>query len=107
MDIKKQLGTKIKRIRLKNGLTQEQLAEKIQIATRTLCGIENGENFVKAETLERLCYALSVDLSELFACDHLKPQEDLINEIIDDLKLFKSREKIEIIYKFIKSLKNE
>ena len=45
MNIKKQLGSKIKRLRQKRGFTQEQLAEKLDIATRTLCGIENGENF--------------------------------------------------------------
>lgn len=45
MNIKKQLGAKIKRVRQKHGYTQEQLAEKIDIATRTLCGIENGKTF--------------------------------------------------------------
>ena len=39
MNIKKQLGIKIKRLRQKRGMTQEQLAEKFDIATRTLCGI--------------------------------------------------------------------
>ena len=46
MNLKKLLGQKIKRMRAKFGFTQEQLAEKMQISTRTLCGIENGENFV-------------------------------------------------------------
>ena len=107
MDIKKQLGAKIKRIRVKAGLTQEQLAEKIQIATRTLCGIENGENFVKAGTLEKICEVLNITLFELLACEHTKPKEDLVEEIIQDIKQFDSREKIEIIYKFVKSLKVE
>ena len=53
MDIKKILGLKIKRLRLKHNLTQEQLAEKMQIAPRTLCGIENGENSPKPTPL---CY---------------------------------------------------
>lgn len=105
MDIKKQLGLKIKKIRVQAGLTQEQLAEKIQIATRTLCGIENGENFVKAGTLEKICEVLNITLFELLACDYLKPKDDLINEIIEDIKQFDNREKIEIIYKFVKSLK--
>lgn len=105
MNIKKQLGTKIKRLRAKYGYTQEQLAEKMQIATRTLCGIENGENFVKAETLEKLCDVFNITLFELFAIDYIKPQEELIEEIISDLKSIKNREQIEIIYKFIKSLK--
>ena len=50
MNVKKELGLKIKRIRQKEGLTQEQFAEKIGIATRTLAGIEIGESFVSAQT---------------------------------------------------------
>lgn len=107
MDIKTQLGIKIKRLRAKHGYTQEQLAEKMQIATRTLCGIENGENFVKAETIDKLCKVFGITYFELFAFDHIKPMDKLIEEIISDIKGFKNREKIEIIYKFIKSLKIE
>lgn len=107
MNIKKQLGAKIKRLRQNRGLTQEQLAEKIDIATRTLCGIENGENFLTAETLEKIMGILNVSSSELFAFDHLKPQEELINEIVNDLHNIKDREKIETIYKLIKATINE
>lgn len=107
MDIKNQLGSKIKRLRLKHKLTQEQLAEKMQIAPRTLCGIENGENFVKAETLAKLCEVFNITSFELFAFDHIKPQEELIDEIINDIKMLKSREKIETLYKIVKALKVE
>ena len=104
MNIKKELGLKIKRLRVKQGLTQDQLAEKIQIATRTLCGIENGENFVKSDTLEKLCEVLNITCTEIFSIDHLKPQEDLKNEIIKDINKIQNRDKIETIYKFIKAL---
>lgn len=107
MDIKKQLGLKIKRLRQKRGLTQEQLAEAVCIAPRTLTGIENGENFVTASTLDKLLKTLDVSMSELFAFDHIKPQEDLINEIIDDIKSIKDRVKIETIYKIIKAVISE
>jgi len=43
MGIKKELGLKIKRMRTKLSLTQEELAEKIDISQRTLAGIEIGE----------------------------------------------------------------
>ena len=105
MNVKKELGLKIKRLRAKHKLTQEQLAEKMGIATRTLCGIENGENFVKAETLEKICKIFNITSFELFAFDHLKPQEELVAEIIDDVKKLNNRTKIETAYKFIKALK--
>ena len=107
MDIKKLLGQKIKRLRLKHNLTQEQLAEKMQLAPRTLCGIENGENFVKAETVNKFCEVFKISSFELFAFDHIKPQEDLINEMVEDIKTIKNREKIETLFKIIKALKVE
>ena len=105
MDIKKQLGSKIKRLRTLKGYTQEELAKKNQIATRTLCGIENGENFVKAVTLEKFCDVFNVSLFELLAVDYIKPDGELVDEIISDIKSIKNKEHLEIIYKFVKSLK--
>lgn len=107
MNIKKELGTKIKRLRQKRGYTQEQLAEKIGIATRTLSGIEIGENFVTAETLEKFFATLDVSSTELFSIDHLKPKEDLVNELIKDLQNLHDRDKIETIYKIVKATIND
>ena len=54
MGIKKDLGIKIKRMRLKRGMTQESLSEAVNISQRTLSGIEIGENFCTAETLDKI-----------------------------------------------------
>ena len=97
------LGEQIKNARLHKGISQEQLAEKIDIATRTLCGIENGENFLTADTLEKIIDVLNVSCADLFAFDHIKPQEELVNEIISDVQKLKDKEKIETIYKLIKA----
>ncbi len=107
MNIKKQLGVKIKRLRQKRGFTQEQFAEKIDIATRTLSGIETGENFLTADTLEKILDVLNVSSSELFTIDHIKPEEELISEIINDVQNLKDRQKIETIYKLIKATIND
>lgn len=50
MKLKKLLGERIKRLRKNRNLTQEQLAEMIEIAPRNLSRIEVGESFVTAET---------------------------------------------------------
>lgn len=107
MNIKKQLGAKIKRLRQKRGFTQEQFAEKIDIATRTLSGIETGENFLTADTLEKILDVLNVSSSELFSIDHIKPEKELISEIINDVQNLKDRQKIETIYKLIKATIND
>ena len=103
LNIKKQIGLKIKQLRMQKGLSQEQFAEKIGIATRTLCGIEIGKNFFTADTLEKMLEILEITPQDLFKINHLKPQEDLVEEIITSIKNIKDREKIEIIYKIIKS----
>ena len=45
LNIKKQLGARIKQLRMERGYSQEQFAEMIGIAPRTMCGIEIGKNF--------------------------------------------------------------
>lgn len=89
------------------GYTQEQFAEKIDIATRTLSGIETGENFVTSETLEKVLSVLKISSSELFAFDHIKPQDELKEEIISDIQKLTDRNKIETVYKIVKAAISE
>ncbi len=108
MDVKKELGNKIKRIRQKEGLTQEQFAEKINIATRTLAGIEIGESFISAQTIENILAYTGMTFEDFFISSHLRPTEDLLNDIYNYLNKIKDdRDKIENIYKVIKALSNE
>ena len=51
MSIKKNLGNRIREIRVSRSLTQEALAEKINLSAKSLSQIELGNNFVSAETL--------------------------------------------------------
>lgn len=108
MNIKKVFGEKIKRIRKKKNLTQEQLAELIDISPRNLSKIEVGECFVKAETLEKLLKALDISTEELFANEHIKESEELLNLIYNILdKIKNDRKKLEKIYKITKFLIDE
>ena len=52
LNIKKQLGARIKKLRQDKGFSQEQFAEKLGIATRTLCGIEIGKNFYELKLVK-------------------------------------------------------
>ena len=102
MNIKKTLGEKIKRVRKQRGLTQEQLAELIDIAPKNLSKIEVGACFVTAETLEKLLVALDVSTEELFANDHIKEPDELLADIYSKLDSIKSdQQKLETIYKMI------
>lgn len=108
MDVKKSFGEKIKRLRKKRNLTQEQLAEMIDISPRNLSKIEVGDCFVKAETLERLLTALNISTEELFANDHIKTNSELlegINFYINSAK--DDRKTLEKIYRILRDLVEE
>ena len=108
MSIKKELGKKIKRMRINRGLTQEQLAEAVDVSQRTLSGIEIGENFVTAETLDKIIHALNTTSEELFATNHLKSKELLVNEILTGItKISMNPAKLDILYNVVKSLLKE
>jgi len=102
MNIKKNIGLRIKELRKQRHLSQEQLSEKLEINQNALSYIETGENFFSAETLERLLNALDVEAVELFNFKHLQPEEDLFNEIVQMLK--QNPDKIREAYKIIKAI---
>lgn len=108
MGIKEEFGEKIKRMRQNRGLTQEQLAEATDISQRALSAIERGENFVTSETLDKLLAALNTTSEELFALNHLKPQEELLAEINKNItKIAQNPQKLELVYHVTKSLTKE
>jgi transcriptional regulator with XRE-family HTH domain len=53
------LGKKIKDLRNRKGLSQEELAEQAQISLRTVQRIENDETEARGDTLKRLAFALN------------------------------------------------
>ena len=60
-----QTGNRIKILRLKQLMTQEQLAEKVGIAPATLSRIENNKHSPSLSTLRELTKALNIDVTEL------------------------------------------
>jgi transcriptional regulator with XRE-family HTH domain len=54
-------GKLIKELRIKKGMTQEELADKTEVTARTIQRIENGEVDPRAYTLQMIAKALEVD----------------------------------------------
>ena len=95
-------------MRLNRGLTQEQLAEAVDVSQRTLSGIEIGENFVTAETLDKIIKALNTTTEELFATNHLRDDKMLVEEIIRNINyIAKDSVKLDILYNVTKCLMKE
>ena len=85
--IKAVLGANIKHYRKKLHLSQEQLAEKLDITPKHLSTIETGSTFVSAELLEKFSRQLLVSASALFySVDETSADDSLfckIDQIID------------------------
>ena len=71
------IGEKIKSIRIQKGLTQEVLAEKTSVSTRTIQRIENNEVDPRSYTLEKISEALNIDFAEFsnFQFENIKKED--------------------------------
>lgn len=101
--MKKKFGKRIKELRTKEKLTQEQLAEMINIEERSLSKIECGENFVSADTLEKLAKALKVSPKDLFDFEHLKDDNLKKEELI--AKIGQNNFDIDLLYRIYQAIK--
>ena len=65
-DIRKEFGINLKKIRLENGLTQEQLADKAGMHFTYIGQIERGIRNPSLINLHKLAKALNIDSKKLF-----------------------------------------
>ena len=63
------LGQTLKDIRKNNGITQEQLAEMVNVHPTYIGKIESGKNNLSIKLLFRISRALKVKLSDIFEFD--------------------------------------
>lgn len=61
-----EFGNNVSIARKENNLTQQQLAEMLDVSVVTIAYIETGKRWVRIGTLNRLSKALKVSISELF-----------------------------------------
>ena len=63
--MKKMIGSKIKTYRKKAGLSQIQLAEKLNVTNRAVSNWESGSNGIDIELIPAICAALNVAPNDL------------------------------------------
>ena len=76
-DLLHKLGARLKEIRKARGLTQEALAEQVDLTPQYLSRLEGGRQSPSVETVAKLAEALQVELRELFDLDHQGSVKDV------------------------------
>jgi transcriptional regulator with XRE-family HTH domain len=80
MDVRTQLGQRLKHLRRVRGYTQEQLAERIDINPKDLSSIERGVENPTLELIGRLAQGLQVEVYELFQREPEAGQADRLRQ---------------------------
>lgn len=78
------MGKNIARIRNKNHLTQEQLAEKIDVSTVFISQIETAVRKPSLETIYKLSVALNTTIDTLIGNNNLQTKYDEIAKLLND-----------------------
>ncbi len=76
--VEKQIGNHIARLRKEREITQEQLAELVNVAPETISRIERGASVPSLKTLEKISEALHTSLKDLF---DFKYRQEIVSEI--------------------------
>ena len=97
--VKNLFGKRIKELRKQKNLTQEQLAELVDMDTRNIIKIENAQTFPRVKTLDKLLEVFENSASELFRSEHLADVAVLKEKINE--KLDKDDELVRLIYKML------
>jgi len=88
------LGRRVKDLRRKQNLTQEALAEKLNMSASFLGHIERGTRITSLETLVKLCIALDTDPNYLLAAS----TSSLTRHIPDDMPENTRKQLAELFY---------
>lgn len=102
-NFKTKFGKRLVELRKEKKLSQERLAEFIDIAPRNLSKIETGVTFPSVENLEKIISVLGCKPYLLFEFEHLDESTNLKKEIITGINKL-SDEKLTYLYKFYKSI---
>ncbi len=103
MELKKRLGKRIKELRETKKISQEYIAECLDMHPANYWRIENGISYPKPENIEKICAVLGVKTYELFQFEHIDSIDKIKNELIE---IINNDEKLtRLLYKFLKTLK--
>lgn len=103
MDTKELIGNRIKELRKKRGLSQEQLSEKAEITPNYLSRVERGTENPTLDMFIKLAKALEVDMWEMFEFGHRGSRRDL-KSILNKIAGEADEEQLRLTVKVIRAI---
>lgn len=100
-----QIGERIRRFRKARGLSQERLAERINVSTTHISHIETGNTKLSLPVLVDIAAVLGADLDELVIGSESTGRSSALDAIADVMDACSTRE-IKIIEEIVKSAKH-
>lgn len=103
MDVKELIGNRIKELRKKKGLSQEQLSEKAEITPNYLSRVERGTENPTLNMLIKLANALEVEVWEIFDFGHRGSRRDL-KSILNKVAGEANEEQLRLMVKVLRAI---
>ncbi len=100
---KELLGARIKELRKRRGLSQEQLSEKIGIDPKHLSRIKVGKSYPSMNTLDKIAAAMNIEIKDLFEYMHHMKNKELI-EALNKLITEANEDNLRLIFKMVSAI---
>ena len=104
MDIKRAVGRRIKIVRQRSGLTQDQLAEQVGLSPKYISGIERGVENPTMDILIRLAKALEVEPYDLFLFGESEENEKGLRKGIERMVREADRGKLQLYFDVMRKI---
>ena len=104
MDIKRAVGKRIKLVRQRNGLTQDQLAERVGLSPKYISGIERGVENPTMDNLIRLAKVLEVEPYDLFLFGESEENEKALRKGLEKMLREGDREQLQLCFDVMRKI---
>lgn len=106
-EINIQIGEQVKRAREQTNLTQEQMAERIDVSPQYVSDLERGVVGISIATLKRLCVELSITSDQILFGKYPENEASAIAEKCKRLTKKQSEILSDVIDKFLEAMRLE
>lgn len=99
-NFKKMFGARVRYLRKLAGISQEKLAERAGLSTKTISYIENGKNTISFNKLSLIAEALGVPVYKLFVFADSENNKEILDELLNSA----TEKEINVIADIVKTL---